>query len=157
MSEPSRLPQIHYGSMMRRMSFSETIFLFLLALLVFGPKKLPEIGRQIGKILNEFRRASNEFRAQIEAEISQAESKHQQILPPSEPPAGVVASLPLSPEPSLPITTPEPWSNSEPNAAGITEVHSGYNLDAPAEADPIPPAVVSEQASEEAANKASHV
>ena len=71
------------------MSFSETIFLFLLALLIFGPKKLPEIGRQIGKMLNEFRRASNEFRSQIESEISQidAENNRRQILPPSEPPA----------------------------------------------------------------------
>lgn len=82
------------------MSFSETIFLFLLALLVFGPKKLPEIGRQIGKLLNEFRRASNEFRSQIESEISQAEFKDRKILPPIEAPEGVIATLPLSPEPA---------------------------------------------------------
>jgi Tat protein translocase TatB subunit len=55
------------------MNFSETIFLFFIALLVFGPKKLPEIARQVGKALNEFKRASNEFKAQIEAEISQLE------------------------------------------------------------------------------------
>jgi sec-independent protein translocase protein TatB len=55
------------------MSFSETIFLFFLALIVFGPKKLPEIARQIGKALNEFRRASNEFKSQIEHEISSLE------------------------------------------------------------------------------------
>jgi sec-independent protein translocase protein TatB len=55
------------------MSFSETIFLFFLALIVFGPKKLPEIARQIGKALNEFRRASNEFKSQIEHEISNLE------------------------------------------------------------------------------------
>ena len=72
--------------MMNRMSFSETIFLFFLALVVFGPKKLPEIARQIGKALNEFRRASNEFKAQIEQEISNLEvEKHQTILPPSPP------------------------------------------------------------------------
>jgi TatA/E family protein of Tat protein translocase len=59
--------------MMKRMSFSETIFLFFLALIIFGPKKLPEIARQIGKVLNEFRRASNEFKAQIEQEISHLE------------------------------------------------------------------------------------
>ncbi len=59
------------------MSFSETIFLFFVALLIFGPKKLPEIGRQVGKILNDFRRASNEFKAQIEAEISKADSENQ--------------------------------------------------------------------------------
>ena len=42
-----------------------------MALLIFGPKKLPEIARQVGKALNEFKRASNEFKAQIESEISQ--------------------------------------------------------------------------------------
>src|SRR6266700_3836801 len=77
------------------MNFSETIFLFILALLVFGPKKLPEIARQVGKALNE-------FKAQIEAEISQLEvqerqekwkrEQEQKVLPPAEPPAGAVES-----------------------------------------------------------------
>jgi sec-independent protein translocase protein TatB len=84
--------------MMNRMSFSETIFLFLLALVVFGPKKLPEIARQIGKALNEFRRASNEFKAQIEQEISHLEVEKQTILPPSPAPEGT-ASRSLSPAP----------------------------------------------------------
>jgi sec-independent protein translocase protein TatB len=69
------------------MSFSETIFLFFLALIIFGPKKLPEIARQAGKWLNEFKRASNEFRSQIEQEIAHLEVDNKQtILPPSEPP-----------------------------------------------------------------------
>ena len=51
------------------LGFPEMIFIFLLALLIFGPKKLPEIGRQIGKFMAEFRRASNEFKWQIEAEM----------------------------------------------------------------------------------------
>jgi sec-independent protein translocase protein TatB len=88
--------------MMSLMGFSETIFLFLLALIIFGPKKLPEIARQVGKALNEFRRASNEFKAQIESEISQLEMEHhQQILPPSQPPQGAVAALPLTLEPEV--------------------------------------------------------
>src|SRR6516225_7594625 len=72
------------GSMMNGMSFSETIFLFFLALIIFGPKKLPEIARQIGKYMNEFRRASNEFKAQIEQEIAhlEVEETRQTILPP---------------------------------------------------------------------------
>ena len=76
------------------MSFSETIFLFFLALIIFGPKKLPEIARQVGRALNEFRRASNEFKAQIEQEISRLEDEtpRQQILPPSRVPEGAVAS-----------------------------------------------------------------
>jgi sec-independent protein translocase protein TatB len=68
--------------MMNSMSFSETVFLFFLALIVFGPKKLPEIARQVGKFMNEFRRASNEFKSQIEQEISQLEiEKQPSILP----------------------------------------------------------------------------
>ena len=74
------------------MSFSETIFLFFLALIIFGPKKLPEIARQVGKYLNEFKRASNEFKAQIEQEIAHLETETKQtILPPSLPPAGAMS------------------------------------------------------------------
>ncbi|MFZ0733147.1 MAG: twin-arginine translocase TatA/TatE family subunit [Candidatus Sulfotelmatobacter sp.] len=66
------------------MSFSETIFLFFLALIIFGPKKLPEIARQVGKFMNEFRRASNEFKAQIEQEIAHLEVDNRPtILPPA--------------------------------------------------------------------------
>ena len=87
------------GSIMICMGFSETIFLFLLALLIFGPKKLPEIARQVGRALNEFKRASNEFKAQIASEISQLELESQhRILPPAEPPAGSVPVLDLKPE-----------------------------------------------------------
>jgi sec-independent protein translocase protein TatB len=75
------------------MSFSETIFLFFLALVIFGPKKLPEIARQAGKLLAELRRASNEFRSQIETEIAHLEvEKKYPSLPSSDPPAGAVAN-----------------------------------------------------------------
>jgi sec-independent protein translocase protein TatB len=47
----------------------EMIFIFLLALVIFGPRKLPELGKQLGKALNEFKRASNEFKYQLESEI----------------------------------------------------------------------------------------
>ena len=67
----------------------EMIFIFLLALIIFGPKKLPEIGKQIGKAMNEFKRASNEFKSQIEGEIRTLELEETlkkeatpQILPP---------------------------------------------------------------------------
>lgn len=75
------------------MSFSETIFLFFLALIIFGPKKLPEMARQAGRLLAELRRASNEFKSQIETEIAHLEvEKTQTVLPPSAPPLGTVAS-----------------------------------------------------------------
>jgi sec-independent protein translocase protein TatB len=111
---------------MRDMGFSETIFLFFLALLIFGPKKLPEIARQVGKVLNEVKRASNEFKAQITSEVSQLDMENQrQILPPSEPPQGAVAALPVTTEahvePSL-KTSPEP--SPEHDIAPNSEAHS---------------------------------
>jgi TatA/E family protein of Tat protein translocase len=48
----------------------EMIFIFLLALVLFGPKKLPELGRQLGKFLAEFKKASNQFKNQIEVETT---------------------------------------------------------------------------------------
>jgi sec-independent protein translocase protein TatB len=56
----------------------EMIFIFFLALIIFGPKKLPEIGRQIGKFMAEFKRASSEFQRQIEDEIRQLEYEEAQ-------------------------------------------------------------------------------
>lgn len=98
------------------MSFSETIFLFFLALVIFGPKKLPEIARQVGKLLNEFRRASNEFKAQIEQEIAhlEVEEKKKTILPPSPPVEGT-ASRTLSASSSYPsYRTAESEKPAEP-------------------------------------------
>lgn len=76
----------------------EMVFLFFLALILFGPKKLPEMGRQIGRLMNEFRRASNEFRSQIESEINAVQSDVKpQILPPLKEPLGSLASRIFNP------------------------------------------------------------
>jgi len=48
----------------------EIIFIFVLALLIFGPKRLPEIGRTVGKGLAEFRKASNDLKRTINAELA---------------------------------------------------------------------------------------
>ncbi|HYV02084.1 MAG TPA: TatA/E family twin arginine-targeting protein translocase, partial [Actinomycetota bacterium] len=45
--------------------FPELMLILVLALIVFGPKRLPEIGRTLGKSLREFRRASNELRSEL--------------------------------------------------------------------------------------------
>jgi len=97
----AQTPQPQYDEFMN-LGFSEMIFLFFLALLIFGPKKLPEIGRQVGRALNEFKRASDEFKSQIQSEINKIdiEEHTQTILPPSSEPAGSVASG------SLPAETP---------------------------------------------------
>jgi Tat protein translocase TatB subunit len=54
-------------------SFSEIAFLVLLGMILFGPKRLPEIARQMGKFMAEFKRASNEFQNQIHDEINKLE------------------------------------------------------------------------------------
>jgi TatA/E family protein of Tat protein translocase len=53
----------------------ELILIFVVALLVFGPKKLPEIGKSIGKGLAEFKRASDELKKTIEHEIEQGKNE----------------------------------------------------------------------------------
>ena len=53
----------------------ELILIFVIALLVFGPKKLPEIGRSVGKALREFKKTSEEIKSRIEEEIDASEIK----------------------------------------------------------------------------------
>lgn len=52
---------------------TELIFIFVLALLIFGPRKLPELGRTLGKALGEFRKASTDLRAAVEDEMREIE------------------------------------------------------------------------------------
>src|SRR5581483_12007228 len=54
---------------------SEMIFIFLLALVLFGPKKLPEIGRTIGRAITEFRKASSELKSTFDREIRTLEQE----------------------------------------------------------------------------------
>ncbi|MGH9668997.1 MAG: twin-arginine translocase TatA/TatE family subunit, partial [Terriglobales bacterium] len=66
-------------------------FLGLLALLLFGPRRLPQIGRQIGKALAEFKRASSEFQSQLEDEVRHLEKEAENTIMPPTPPEGAVA------------------------------------------------------------------
>lgn len=71
----------------------ELIFILVLALLIFGPKRLPEIGRTLGKGMAEFRKASNELKRSIETEMSEVESAVRPPVTrlPQRPPAGTAA------------------------------------------------------------------
>ena len=51
------------------LGMADTLILMVLALVVFGPRRLPQIGRQIGKLMYEFRKASNDFKFQMEEEL----------------------------------------------------------------------------------------
>jgi sec-independent protein translocase protein TatB len=62
-------PPMQLGSL----GMADSLILMVLALVVFGPRRLPQIGRQIGKLMYEFRKASNDFKFQMEEELRQAE------------------------------------------------------------------------------------
>ncbi len=57
----------------------EMIVIFLLALVLFGPKKLPELGRTIGKALTEFRRAQSELKATLDHHMSELERENESL------------------------------------------------------------------------------
>jgi sec-independent protein translocase protein TatA len=56
----------------------ELIVIFVIALIIFGPRKLPELGRSLGKSIAEFKRASNELKSTLEEEIRLEEQKQKQ-------------------------------------------------------------------------------
>jgi sec-independent protein translocase protein TatA len=56
----------------------ELIVIFVIALIIFGPRKLPELGKSLGKSIAEFKRASNELKSTLEEEIRMEEQKTKQ-------------------------------------------------------------------------------
>src|SRR5271165_1538542 len=131
------------------MHVGDTIFIFCLALIIFGPKKLPEIGRQIGKLMVEFRRASNEFKMQIEEELRASEEEERQkeisaatTMLPASPPAATLAleAAPAANEPGAsdapviaPPSTGEPVSRAfDPaNSTAGTYSYEALPIDQP--------------------------
>jgi sec-independent protein translocase protein TatA len=67
----------------------ELIIILVIALIIFGPRKLPELGRSLGKSIGEFKKASNELRSTLEEEIRIEEQREQrppqQAAPPPAP------------------------------------------------------------------------
>jgi sec-independent protein translocase protein TatB len=92
-------------------SLADSAIIFILALLLFGPKKLPVLARELGKWLGEFRRASNEFKMQMEEELRVSEqTERQQTIAAMEaaaPAAPIIEGVPTEePEhPHLPSHT----------------------------------------------------
>ncbi|HLJ77302.1 MAG TPA: twin-arginine translocase TatA/TatE family subunit [Acidobacteriaceae bacterium] len=128
------------------MHFGDSIFIFLLALVLFGPKKLPEIGRQVGKLLAEFRRASNEFKFQIQEEIRQMEDEERRKKL-EESRAAAAAAPPASSEiPPPPEIVASPQQESSPAVPTIQPPSTGETVSTarpfatPAESEPQPPA-----------------
>jgi TatA/E family protein of Tat protein translocase len=94
----------------------ELLLILVIALIVFGPRKLPEIGKSLGKMMVEFRRASNDFKRTIEDEV-EADKMRAALEPPRPeppalsapepaPPAGTVAQggAPVEPSPETALS-----------------------------------------------------
>lgn len=60
--------------MLGSLGFPEILFILVLALLVFGPRRLPEVGRKVGRALGEFRRATGDLKRTIDREMTIADS-----------------------------------------------------------------------------------
>ena len=83
----------------------ELIIIFVIALLVFGPKELPKIGKTIGKAMGEFRRASDELKEGIQREIEMAEREQAETAPSPE---AASSTVPAEPPVTASETVPEP-------------------------------------------------
>ena len=80
----------------------ELIVIFVIALIFFGPKKLPELGRSLGKSINEFKKASNELRSTLDEEIRLDERRQAQASTPPPPAVIDVPAQPAAPAAALP-------------------------------------------------------
>jgi sec-independent protein translocase protein TatA len=79
----------------------ELIVIFVIALIIFGPRKLPELGRSLGKSIAEFKRASNELKSTLEEEIRLDEQR-------SNLEAAKAASAQAAAAPGAPVPTVQP-------------------------------------------------
>ncbi|HUZ05303.1 MAG TPA: twin-arginine translocase TatA/TatE family subunit [Acidobacteriaceae bacterium] len=102
------------------MSLADSIFIFVLALIIFGPKKLPEMAKQLGRLVGEFRRASNEFKFQIEEELRQSEMQDRQKIATSIPTSAEPSILP----PALQASATEPPATSADELAVATTIQT---------------------------------
>ena len=85
----------------------ELVVILVIALIVFGPRKLPELGRSLGKSLGEFKRASNDLRNTLEEEIHVEERTGTAPAPPAPAQPAAPASAPAAPEPAAPADDPQ--------------------------------------------------
>ena len=96
--------------MMANLGMADTVLLMVLALVVFGPRRLPQIGRQIGKLMYEFRKASNDFKFQMEEELRQSEEADRRKKEEEERQRALAAAPPAPqlnvPAPQLDVSAP---------------------------------------------------
>jgi len=96
------------------LGMADSLILMVMALVVFGPRRLPQIGRQIGKLMYEFRKASNDFKFQMEEELRSSEEADRRKK--EEERLRALAAAASSPQ--APATVDSQVSDARPEATG---------------------------------------
>lgn len=99
----------------------ELIIILVIALIIFGPRKLPELGRSLGKSIGEFKKASNELRNTLEEEIRIDEQRDQRASIHVEQDTAIAAAS-TPPAAIPPSVTPAPPVNETVNRSAGTDV-----------------------------------
>jgi sec-independent protein translocase protein TatA len=105
----------------------ELIVIFVVALLIFGPRKLPELGRMLGKGLSEFRRAANDLRDSLETEVAREQETGRPRLTEAAPPAQAVPAV-------------QPAGTADSRSSGTEDARASGTAGAPDESGPRHPA-----------------
>jgi Tat protein translocase TatB subunit len=123
------------GAMFGTLGGPELFLIFVVALIVFGPRKLPEIGKSLGKMMAEFRKASNDFRSTIESEVeSEKIRESMRIEPPkaaSPSPAAEKAADAAVPKEAEAAPSSENLASPPPAADGEAGPPSGAPNECP--------------------------
>ena len=112
------------------LSMPHLIVLFVVALVIFGPQKLPELARMLGKATAEFRKMTGDFRYALEEEVRELERQtrireSEAASAAAQPQPSPVAPAPVEPEGTVPRSLPP----TDASAAGVTELPPHANPD----------------------------
>ena len=136
---------------MGTLGVQEMVVIFLVALVLFGPKKLPELGRTLGKALTEFRRASSDLKATFEREMQTLDQENQSIKQVTHQVANEiydrVENYTIYDEHGTPADQhllPEPNNTSTVSASEVSSAESHGTLALPAAETPQAPTAVAE-------------
>jgi sec-independent protein translocase protein TatB len=131
---------------MFEVGFSEILVIFVLALVVLGPEKLPRVASQVGRWMGRARAMARQFREQLEEEVNLEEVRKAQAAqprPPAEPEPGRLTtesgspSDPVNPSPTSVNTTADTFSHAHPtDASGANPNHPTGAADLPPEPPP---------------------
>jgi sec-independent protein translocase protein TatB len=121
------------------LSIPHLIVIFIVALVVFGPEKIPELARNLGKVMAEFRRVTGDLRTTFEGHLRdlerEADNRRIAVPAPATSAAAPAAVAEPSPAPASPGTVP----SNPPNAAAIAAAPADIPSPGMTNASPDPP------------------